>query len=153
MRRAEQILQDAMQLSEEKRGSLAVELLDSISAPDPRSDAEWMAEIERRAARALTDDAAQDRTLEEAVSRIGRDLDLSGVDLREQKKRVMERIAGRPWLRGVGIGLLQDGSVGVLVSVSEAGGPGARELLADLALEIPVEIRVMGLVQARTIQT
>ncbi len=75
MRRAEQILDDAMQLSEEERGSLAAELLDSISAPDARSDSEWIAEIERRATRALTDDAQQDRTVEEAVSRIERDLD------------------------------------------------------------------------------
>lgn len=76
MRRPEQILDDAMQLSEEERGSLAVELLDSISASDARSDSEWIAEIERRATRALTDDAQQDGTVEEAVSRIERNLDL-----------------------------------------------------------------------------
>jgi hypothetical protein len=76
MGKAKQILRDAMQLSEAERGSLAVELIDSISAPDSRTDAEWIAEIESRAARALTDDARQDRTLDEAVSRIERSLDL-----------------------------------------------------------------------------
>ena len=76
MRRPEQILDDAMQLSEEERGSLAVELLDSIAAPRARSDSDWIAEIERRTARALADNSQQDRTAEEAVSHIEHDLDL-----------------------------------------------------------------------------
>lgn len=76
MNRAEEIFHDAMQLSEEERGSLAVELLDSISASDARNDSAWIAEIERRASRAVTAEAEQDRTAEEAVSRIERDLDL-----------------------------------------------------------------------------
>jgi len=72
------------------------------------------------------------------------------VDLSESKQRVIERVAGRPWLRGVGIGLMpEDRGVGVVVSVSEAGASEARELLAEMAGEIPIDIRVMGLVQAR----
>lgn len=76
MRTAEQLLREAMQLSDEERGSLAVELLDSISPPDPRTDEEWVAVIERRAMRAMTAEAAGDRTVEDAVATLERDLEL-----------------------------------------------------------------------------
>ena len=47
-----QLLKDALQLPEDQRATLVVELLDSLEpAPPPhvRTDADWMAEIERRA--------------------------------------------------------------------------------------------------------
>ncbi len=65
-----------MELTDEERGSLAVKLLDSISAPDDRTDAEWIVEIERRAAGATSPEAEHDSTVEQAVSRIERDLGL-----------------------------------------------------------------------------
>jgi hypothetical protein len=70
MRRPEELLQDAMHLSDEERGSLALELLDSLSMPDSRDEDWWIAAIERRARRALRDEAAKDSTVEDAVARI-----------------------------------------------------------------------------------
>ena len=48
--RARKLLQDAMALSEDERLDLAEQLLSSLPA-----DAEWLAELERRALRALAD--------------------------------------------------------------------------------------------------
>jgi hypothetical protein len=52
--RRKDLLSDAFELTEEDWGALAVELLDSISAPSPRTEAEWIVEVERRARRAVT---------------------------------------------------------------------------------------------------
>lgn len=49
---AEQLLKDALQLPEEQRAKLVAELLDSLGATistQSRSEADWLAEIERRA--------------------------------------------------------------------------------------------------------
>lgn len=48
--RARKLLQDAMALSEDERLDLAEQLMSSLPA-----DSEWMAELERRARRALAD--------------------------------------------------------------------------------------------------
>jgi putative addiction module component (TIGR02574 family) len=48
--RARKLLEDAMALSEDERLDLAEQLLTSLPA-----DAEWVAELERRARRALAD--------------------------------------------------------------------------------------------------
>ncbi len=48
--RARKLLEDAMSLSDHERLDLADQLLSSLPA-----DAEWMAELERRARRALAD--------------------------------------------------------------------------------------------------
>lgn len=48
----QQLLKDALQLPDQQRAELVVELLDSLPPAEPeqaRSDAEWFAEIERRA--------------------------------------------------------------------------------------------------------
>lgn len=48
----QQLLKDALQLSDEQRAELVVELLDSLPpalSGQDRSNAEWVAEIERRA--------------------------------------------------------------------------------------------------------
>jgi len=48
----QQILKDALQLPDQQRAELVVELLDSLPSAEPgqeRSDAQWLAEIERRA--------------------------------------------------------------------------------------------------------
>lgn len=53
---AQQLLKDAMDLPEAERADLAYELLASLPIPQPRSarsDREWIAEIERRATRAV----------------------------------------------------------------------------------------------------
>ena len=49
---AQQLLKDALQLPDQQRAELVVELLDSLPSAEPgqeRSDAQWLAEIERRA--------------------------------------------------------------------------------------------------------
>jgi hypothetical protein len=76
MRRPEELLQDAMRLSDEDRGALALELLDSLSRPDSRDEDSWIAAIERRARRALRDEAKEDSTVEDAVARIESALEL-----------------------------------------------------------------------------
>jgi putative addiction module component (TIGR02574 family) len=48
--RARRLLEDAMTLSDDERLDLAEQLLSSLPA-----DAEWLAELERRARRALAD--------------------------------------------------------------------------------------------------
>jgi putative addiction module component (TIGR02574 family) len=48
--RARKLLEDAMALSEDERLDLAEQLLSSLPA-----DAEWVAELERRARRAIAD--------------------------------------------------------------------------------------------------
>ena len=56
---AQQLLKDAMDLPETERAVLAYELLASLPTPEPcssRSNAEWIAEIERRSERALAGD-------------------------------------------------------------------------------------------------
>ncbi|MDH5741516.1 MAG: addiction module protein [Nitrospira sp.] len=48
----QQLLKDALQLTDEQRAELVVELLDSLPPAEPaqvRSDAEWPVEIDRRA--------------------------------------------------------------------------------------------------------
>jgi hypothetical protein len=76
MRRPEEVLQDAMRLSDEERGALALELLDSLSRADSRDEDSWIATIERRARRALRDEAEEDSIVEDAVARIERTLEL-----------------------------------------------------------------------------
>jgi putative addiction module component (TIGR02574 family) len=51
--RARDVLADALALSDDERRDLAEQLVSSLSA-----DPEWLAELERRARRALTDPAA-----------------------------------------------------------------------------------------------
>ena len=55
-RSAAQLLEEALQLSEDQRAELTWGLLDSLSLPpaEGRSDEEWLAEIERRARAALS---------------------------------------------------------------------------------------------------
>jgi putative addiction module component (TIGR02574 family) len=48
----QQLLKDALQLPDQQRAELVIELLDSLPSVEPgqeRSDAQWLAEIERRA--------------------------------------------------------------------------------------------------------
>lgn len=75
MSAAGKLLQEAMKLDESERATLALELMDSVSAPDARDEASWLAEIERRANRALSGEATG-RDADEAVDRISRDLGL-----------------------------------------------------------------------------
>lgn len=72
---ARKLLQQALQLDETERATLALELMESVSAPDMRDEAAWISEIERRARRALEGGSANG-DFEEAVDRISRDLGL-----------------------------------------------------------------------------
>ena len=56
----EQLLKDVLQLPEEQRAKLAMELLDSLEpaiSTQSRSEADWLAEIERRARAAQAGEA------------------------------------------------------------------------------------------------
>ena len=75
MNAARRLLQEALVLEEGERAALALELLDSLSAPDARDQASWIEEIERRAQRALSgDEPGVDA--DDAADRIARDLGL-----------------------------------------------------------------------------
>ena len=53
----QQLLKDALQLPDQQRAELVIELLDSLPPTEPgqeRSDTQWLAEIERRARAAET---------------------------------------------------------------------------------------------------
>jgi putative addiction module component (TIGR02574 family) len=52
--RAHKVLEEALSLSEDERLDLAEQLLSSLPASLP-ADPEWLAELERRARRALAD--------------------------------------------------------------------------------------------------
>jgi len=58
MNTAQKLLDEALQLDEAERGSMALELMDSLSLPDARDDAAWIEEIERRARGALSGGSA-----------------------------------------------------------------------------------------------
>jgi putative addiction module component (TIGR02574 family) len=74
----QQLLKDALQLPDQQRAELVVELLDSLPSVEPgqeRSDAQWLAEIERRAR------AAQ--------------AGATGISWEEARKQVIERLPKR----------------------------------------------------------
>jgi hypothetical protein len=72
---ARQLLEEALHLDDDARATLALELLDSLSAPDPRDEASWIEVIERRVRRALSgEEPGVD--VDEALDRISRDLGL-----------------------------------------------------------------------------
>jgi putative addiction module component (TIGR02574 family) len=48
---ARRILAEALELPAEERAGVAAELLASLPADEPATDAEWMTELERRAVR------------------------------------------------------------------------------------------------------
>ena len=75
MSTARKLLEEALQLDETQRATLALELLDSLSPPDPRDEASWIEEIELRARRAISGEERGVDT-DEAVDRISRDLGL-----------------------------------------------------------------------------
>lgn len=72
-----QLLKDALQLSQEERAALAVELLDSLEPPGPgqrRSEQEWLAEVRRRAEAALAGKSGLtwDETIKQVTDRLAR---------------------------------------------------------------------------------
>jgi putative addiction module component len=72
---ARKLLAEALKLDDEARATLALELLDSLSPPEPRDEASWIEEIERRARRAVSGEEPG-IDVDEAVDRISRDLGL-----------------------------------------------------------------------------
>ncbi|MFH0899529.1 MAG: addiction module protein [Pseudomonadota bacterium] len=64
-----------LRLGEEERAAIALKILDSISAPDTRDEAEWVREIEQRARRALSG-SHENASFDDALDQIDRDLDL-----------------------------------------------------------------------------
>jgi putative addiction module component (TIGR02574 family) len=66
----EQLLKDALRLPEDERATLVIELLSSLepTPSQPRSEREWLAEVERRARAALAGKTGL--TWDEAVTRV-----------------------------------------------------------------------------------
>lgn len=72
---ARRLFAEALKLDEGQRASLALELMDSVSPPDRRDEASWIAEIERRARRAISgEEPGVD--FESSLDRIALDLGL-----------------------------------------------------------------------------
>ena len=74
----QQLLKDALQLPDQQRAELVVELLDSLPSAEPgqeRSDAQWLAEIEHQA----------------RVAQAG----AGGVSWEEARKQVLDRLPKR----------------------------------------------------------
>ena len=72
---ARKLLAEALQLDDEARATLALELMDSLSPPDPRDEASWIDTIERRALRAMSG-AEPGVEVDVAVDRVAHDLGL-----------------------------------------------------------------------------
>lgn len=72
---ARKLFEEALQLGEEQRAALALDLMDSVSFSDSRDEASWIEEIERRARRALAGEE-QGVEFDEALERISHDLGL-----------------------------------------------------------------------------
>ena len=71
----QQLLKDALQLPDQQRAELVVELLDSLPSAEPgqeRSDAQWLEEIERRArvAQAGTPGVSWDEARKQVLDRL-----------------------------------------------------------------------------------
>jgi hypothetical protein len=57
MSTARKLTAEALQLDDVERATMALELMDSITRPDPRDEAAWIEEIEGRARRVLAGEA------------------------------------------------------------------------------------------------
>ena len=75
MSTSRKLFEDALQLDDEQRATLALELMDSLSPRDPRDEASWIQEIEQRARR-VRSGQEPGVSIDEAVDRISRDLGL-----------------------------------------------------------------------------
>jgi hypothetical protein len=75
MSTARKLTAEALQLDEAERATMALELMDSISPPDPRDETAWITEIEGRARRALSGES-EGMDADAAMDRISRDLGL-----------------------------------------------------------------------------
>ena len=75
MSTARKLTAEALQLDEAERATMALELMDSISRPDPHDEAAWITEIEGRARRALSGES-EGVDVDTAIDGISRDLGL-----------------------------------------------------------------------------
>jgi len=75
MSTARKLLAEALELDEEQRAALALSLLDSLSPPEPRDEASWIEEIEKRARRVFAGEGSG-VDADEAIDRIAHDLGL-----------------------------------------------------------------------------
>jgi hypothetical protein len=68
--------------------------------------------------------------------------------LSDAKRRILDRFGDEPWLKSVGIGIV-DGDRAVVVSVSVDAREHVRELIDALELSVPVDVRAIGGVTKR----
>lgn len=67
------VLHDVLSLPREERAELALRVLESLASPDQRTSAGWIAEVERRARRALAGSTGRD--FDEVVAEIEAELE------------------------------------------------------------------------------
>jgi hypothetical protein len=65
------------------------------------------------------------------------------------KERVLERAGRWPWLVGIGVGKV-DEAVGLIASVKKGSGDTARRTIGRMGLAVPVRVREVGPIRART---
>ncbi|MCP3980339.1 MAG: hypothetical protein GY716_13635 [bacterium] len=65
------------------------------------------------------------------------------------KKRFLEIATGRVWLMGVGVGLVDD-ELGLIISVDPKAKSAASRIVNRLSLEVPVALRGVEEIHART---
>ena len=75
MSTARKLTAEALQLDDAERATMALALMDSLSRPDSRDEAAWIAETEGRAPRAISGESAG-VDFDAAVDSISRDLGL-----------------------------------------------------------------------------
>lgn len=75
MNTARKLTAEALQLDDVERATMALELMDSLSRPDPRDEAAWIEAIEGRARRVLSGES-EGVDVDEAADGIARDLGL-----------------------------------------------------------------------------
>jgi hypothetical protein len=66
----------------------------------------------------------------------------------EAKAAIVRRMADETWLKGVGIGLVNDGP-GIIVSVAADGEEAAREILSGIDTDVPTRVQVLGPIRKR----
>jgi hypothetical protein len=76
-------------------------------------------------------------------------MSIKGSVLQGAKEALIDALDAKPWLVSVGIGLV-DGAPGLVVSVQRKASADAKRAVDDLNLSVPLKIREVGEVRARS---
>ena len=70
------------------------------------------------------------------------------MDLKAAKEALERRVAGEPWVRGIGVGLV-DARPGLVLSVALGSEQDAERCVRESGLDVPVRVRGIGEVAKR----